>query len=225
MATDVMRVRLSSPTAPQAGPVLSQMTISIGAVTPVSVTVNYECLPGNQPHSYSNFLAIWQSTVIPWSVPPLKRQAIPSDGQSGSTTLTGLAVQEKPYIVGYGVGTELTSISTSVGVFVGGQGGSSTSTSLGLASIQPDTLVVHYQVLPGYLPKTSNNWIGLWVGQASPYYSGDPIATGSPDQDVSDGYIVLNGLTLTFGTTYTLVYFTGPAKTEASAILTFTTTS
>jgi len=223
MADDTMRVKLSSPLAPQAGPVLTPIILSIGAVTPATVSVNYQTLPGNQPNSYGNFVAIWQSTMIPWGVPPLKRQAIPTDGQSGSTTLTGLAVQEKPYIVGYGTGTDITTIAASAIIYVGGQSGPSVSVTIGLASIASDSLVVHYMTLPGYLPLTSKNWVGLWQGTASPYYSGAPMARGAPDQDVSEGYIALNGLSLPFGTTFTLVYFTGPDKTEAAAILTFTT--
>lgn len=225
MANQIMRVRLSMPAAPQAGPALAQTMVSIGAVTPATVTVNYSCLPGNQPHSYSNFVAIWQSTMIPWGAPPLKRQDIPGDGQSGSTTLTGLAVQEKPYIVGYGVGADIGAICAISVIYVGGQAGPSQSVILGLASIAPDSLVIHYQTLDGYRPLTTKNWVGLWQGMASPYYSGDPMARATPDQDVSDGYITMNGLTLPFGTTFTLVYFTGPAQTEAAALLTFTTTS
>lgn len=223
MADQIMRVRLSTPAAPQAGPVLTPTVVSVGGVTPATVSVNYQTLPGNQPSTYSNFVAIWQSTMIPWGAPPLKRQAIPTDGQSGSTTLTGLAVQEKPYIVGYGVGPDITAICASAVVYVGGQAGPSQSVTMGLASIAPDSLVVHYQTLDGYLPLTAKNWVGLWQGTASPYYSGKPMAQGAPDQDVSDGYIALNGLSLPFGTTFTLVYFTGPAQTAAAATLTFTT--
>jgi len=223
MADQIMRVKLSTPAAPQAGPVLTPTVVSVGAVTPATVSVNYETLPGNQPHTYSNFVAIWQATMIPWGAPPLKIQPIPTDGQSGSTTLTGLSVQEKPYIVGYGVGSEITAICASDVVYVGGQAGPSQSVTIGLASIAPDSLVIHYQTLAGYLPLTAKNWVGLWQGQASPYYSGAPMAKGSPDQDVSDGYIAMNGLSLSFGTTYTIVYFTGLNQTEAAAILTFTT--
>ena len=223
MADQIMRVRLSTPSMPQGGPALTQTVVSIGAVTPATVSVNYETLPGNQPHTYKNFVAIWQSTMIPWGAPPLKIQPIPTDGQSGSTTISGLSVQEKPYIVGYGVGADITTICASDVVYVGGQAAPTQSVTIGLASIAPDSLVIHYQTLPGYLPLSNKNWVGLWQGQASPYYSGAPMTAASPDQDVSEGYIAMNGLNLSFGTTYTLVYFTGPTQTEAAATLTFTT--
>jgi hypothetical protein len=223
MTDQVLRVQLSTPAAPQAGPALTQTVISIGAVTPYTVTVNYQTLPGNQPFTYKNFVAIWQSTIIPWGAPPLKQQPIPGDGQSGSTTLSGLAVQEKPYIVGYGVGSNITNICASSVIYVGGQAGPSQSVIIGLASIASNSLVVHYQTLDGYLPMTNKNWVGLWQGTASPYYSGAPMAKAAPTQDVSDGYIALNNLSLPFGTTFTLVYFAGPKQTAAAAILTFTT--
>lgn len=224
VAKSRMLVALNSPSAPQAGPTLTQMVISIGAVTASTITVIYQSLPGNQPSVYNNFVAIWQSTMIPWGQPPLRVQQVSGGGQSGSLVLYDLSVQAKPYIIGYGVGPEITSIAASDVIYVGGQAAPCDAVVIGLAAPpEPDSLVVHYQTLPGYLPLTAKNWIGIWQGQASPYYSGPPLYTAKPDQDVSEGYIAMNGLSLTIGTTYTLVYFTGAAQTEAAAILTFTT--
>lgn len=220
-----MGIRVNAANAPQAGPALSSVAITVGAITPATVSVAYEGLPGNQAGAYNNFVAIWQSTIIPWGDPPLAQKAISGGGQSGSVTLTGLSVQSKPYIIGYGVGKDTSTICVSAVVYVGGQAGPTTSVTIGLSSIASDSLVVHYTTLSGYLPKKSGNWIGLWQGQASPYYSGQPMQTAIPDEDVSEGYIAMDNLTLAFGTTYTLVYFTGPTVTEAAAILTFTTSS
>ncbi|HEY0131590.1 MAG TPA: hypothetical protein VGB57_09310 [Allosphingosinicella sp.] len=219
-----MLIALNSPSAPGTGPVLASVHLALDAVTPATVTVSYETLPGNQPKLYGNFLAIWQSTVIPWSAPPLKRQALAPGGQSGATTLSGLGIQRKPYIVGYGVGAEITSIAASLALHPDREA-VVLATTIEVPAITPDSLVIHYRTLPGYRPLTAGNWIGLWQGQASPFYSGDPIARAVPDHDFSEGYIAMDGLVLTFGTTYTLVYFAGAGKTEAAAILTFTTAS
>lgn len=221
-----MRIQLSSAAAPLAGPLLTQTTLSVTGYTSSTVSVKYETLPANQPRTYQNFVAIWQSTQIPWGQAPLQSEAIPQDGQSGSLVLSGLAVQTKSYIVGYGVGAAMTTIAASAVVYVGGQtapNASGACVALGLASVGTDSLVVHYQTLAGYRPLTYKNWLGLWQGEASPYSSGRPQAIGKPDQDVSEGDIALNGLSLPFDTTFTLAYFTGPDQTEAAALLTFST--
>ena len=217
-------IALNSPSVAGAAPVLDSVLLTLQAVTSATVTISYETLPGNQPGLYGNFLAIWQSTVIPWSAPPLKRQDLPSGGQSGATTLSGIAIQQKPYIVGYGVGADVTTIAASLSLHPD-QDPVVLATTIEIPALTPDSLVVHYRTLPGYRPLTAGNWVGLWQGQVSPFYAGDPIARAAPDDDSPEGYIAMNGLILTFATTYTLVYFAGPGTTEAAAILTFTTAS
>lgn len=192
---------------------------------PQAITVSYETLPGNTPKSNSNFLAIWESTIVPWPVPPLSTQKVVGDSQDGSVTFSNLSVQSKPYIIGYAVGPDITDICATATIFVGGQtsGANQFSTSIGLAGLTDDSIVLQYNCCPGYQPQPAKNWVGLWQGQASPYFSGEPLYQTPVTSTSSQGTVVMNGLTLSFGTQYTIVYFVGPNVTDAAAILTFTT--
>ncbi|MET3132785.1 hypothetical protein AAKU55_003065 [Oxalobacteraceae bacterium GrIS 1.11] len=202
---------------------LSQVSISVPYIGPNAVSVIYSTLPGNTPSSNSNFLAIWESTIVPWSVAPMATQNIVGDTQQGSVSFSNLSIQQKAYIIGYAVGPDVSDICATATVFVGGQVGNQFSTSIGIASLTDDSIVVQYSCCPGYQPQLSKNWVGLWQGPASPYYSGDPINRTPVTSSSSQGTVVMNGVTLSFATQYTLVYFLGSQVTDAAAILTFTT--
>jgi hypothetical protein len=204
---------------------VSLTSITVPYVGPNAVSVDYTTLPGNTPKSYSNFLAIWESTIVPWKVPPMATQKIIGDTQQGSVSFSNLSIQSKAYIIGYAVGPEITDICATATVFAGGQTGSNSefSTSIGIAHVDDDTIVVQYYCCLGYQPQPAKNWIGLWQGPASPFSSGPPIYQQPVTSSSATGTVVMNGVTLTFATQYTLVYFMGPDLTDAAAILTFTT--
>jgi hypothetical protein len=206
-------------------PVVSQVGILVQQVGANYVSVKYVTLPGNTPKTNANFLAIWESTIVPWPVTPLATQKINLDSQDGSVVFQNLQIQSKPYIVGYAVGPKITNICATATIFVGGQvnAADNFSTNIGLAVQTPDTLVVQYTCAAGYQPQAAGNWIGLWQGDASPYYSGPPLNRTSVTSNSSQSTVVMNGLSLTIQTQYTLAYFVGPDATNAAAILTFTT--
>ncbi|HEV7881027.1 hypothetical protein [Bradyrhizobium sp.] len=212
-------------TAPSGGPVLSQIGITVPYIGPDAVSVQYTTLPGNRPKTNSNFLAIWESTIVPWTVPPMAMQKIIGDTEQGSVSFSDLSIQNKAYIIGYAAGPDITDICATATVFVGGQPAQYFSTSIGIASVLSDTIVLSYSCCLGYQPQPSNNWVGLWKGAASPYYSGSPQYKTDVTSSSAQGTVVMNGLTLAFGTPYTLAYFMGPNVTDAAAILTFTTSS
>jgi len=199
--------------------------ISVPYVGQNAISVDYNTLPGNTPKSYSNFLAIWESTIVPWTVAPLATQPIIGDTQQGSVSFSNLSIQNKAYIIGYAVGPDITDICATATVFAGGQTGANSqfSTSIGIAHVDDDTIVVQYYCCLGYQPQPAKNWIGLWQGPASPFYSGAPLYKQSVTNSSATGTVVMNGVTLTFATQYTLVYFMGPNLSDAAAILTFTT--
>ncbi len=204
-------------------PVLSQVSISIPSITPATVMVSFTSLPGNTPKTNQNFVAIWESTIIPWPIKPLAVQQVPLDQEQGSVVMSGLSVQSKPYIIGYGVGPLITDICASAIVYVGGQPGGGFSSSIGIESLTADAIVVHYVLCSAYQPLASGNWIGIWQGSASPFFSGPPLVKALITGNSNEGYVAMNGLNLAFGTQYTLVYFVGPALTNAAAILNFST--
>src|SRR5260221_1351462 len=108
-------------------PALSQVSISIPSITPATVMVSFTSLPGNMPKTNQNFVAIWESTIIPWPIKPLAVQQVPLDQEQGSVVMSGLSFQSKPYIIGYGVGPLITDICASAIVYVCSQPGSGVS--------------------------------------------------------------------------------------------------
>ena len=77
-------------------------TLNISFVSADEIDVDFNTMPGNQPNTYGNFIAIWQnSNAIPWNTEPLKTFPIPSNTQSGSASFTGLNVTNNSYIVGF----------------------------------------------------------------------------------------------------------------------------
>jgi hypothetical protein len=218
-----MKPELLALTVPQ--PVVSQVSISVQKVGANYAAVNYATLPGSTPKTNANFLAIWESTIVPWPVTPLATQKIGGDTQDGSVVFQNLQIQSKPYIIGYAVGARITDICATATIFVGGQvnAANNFSTNIGLAVQTDDTLVVQYTCAAGYQPQAAGNWVGLWQGEASPYYSGTPLNRAPVTSNASQSTVVMNGLSLTIQTQYTLVYFVGPDTKNAAAILTFTT--
>lgn len=196
------------------------ITVSILSVTSETATVGYRSLPANRPKTYGNFLAIWQGRMIPWQAPPLARITIPQDTDSGSVVLSGFTLANLDYVVGYGTGPMVSTVAASApitpdagtGTTTGaGNGPASASVTMTLSSLTSETVAVRYATLPGYLPSSYGNWIGIWPGQMSPYNAFRPLACVDVASDANLGTVAINGLSLGAGETYTLVYFTGPA--------------
>lgn len=211
-------------------PQLSKVSVEIEAYTAGTVAVKFAGLPANQPQTYKNFIAIWDATVIPWTVAPLKRIDIPFNRQSGTYIIDGLTVTKGGYIVGYGVGPAVSTICASSVLNVGdAQQPPPSSIEIGVQYVGANSLAVTYQLLSGYLPRTSDNWVGLWRGSVSPYNSPKPLAAVAIPDDSTEGTVAFNNVEIGINSTYTLIYFMGDSahptnNTAAAAILTFNTT-
>lgn len=205
---------------------------------PYSMGGTYSTLPGNQPTTYQNYVAVWGTSVVPWSAAALAAPtAIPSNYQSANFTVSNLQLADTTYIIGYGVGPpgspDWPAICASAVVNQGGQAGVTDRVSLTINSIGSTSLAVNYHTLSGYQPGLAANWIGLWTGQVSPYFAGPPMATVMVTGP-NEGTVVMNqGVFITVSTTYTLIYFMGgplisstiKSNSLAAAILQFTTSS
>jgi hypothetical protein len=98
--------------------------------------------------------------------------------------------------------------------------------NIAIDQVTTNSLNVFYSTLPGYLPKTYQNWVGLWQGYASPYSISKDDALGTAQVDnknSSEGIVTINNVSISSMFTYTLVYFTGPAMTNAASLLYFQT--
>jgi hypothetical protein len=204
-------------------PNLLQCTISVNDVTGTTVAVSYAGLPANQPQRYQDFVALWEGTAIAWSVPPLRRQAIPDDAPSGTIVIDQVRITRASYTVAYGVGRAITDACASALIAAGGQAAAHQSVTISVNEIGTTSLSVHYATLSGYLPATYGNWLGLWEGEVSPYNAPRPLARTRIPNDVNEGDVGINGVEIAIGTTYTLIYLMGAEQTTAAALLTFTT--
>lgn len=205
-------------------PTLDIVSVSIKNYTGDSVFVAYQGLPGNQPKNYRNFVAIWESSQIAWSQPPMEPpEFIGNNSQSGSVVITGLTISKNAYTIGYGVGPDISNICASARLNAGGLLAAPMSVTIGINYVGSNSISVSYQTLAGYRPATYKNWVGLWKGYASPYNAPKPEGSAAISSDSTEGSVGINNVPIAINTTYTVAYFAGPSLTEAAAILTFNT--
>lgn len=209
-------------------PELRTTTLGIENYTGDTVTARYVGLPANQPHSYGNFVAIWEDSVIPWTVAPIASKPIPQDRPTGTVTLMGLTITRSTYIVGYGVGPGTPTICGSAVLSAGGLRMAPMSVQMNLTYVGTDSVIIRYETLNGYLPATNHNWIGLWRGYVSPYNAPALVGSVAIPDDVTTGSVAIDGVELAINSPYTLIYFMGGPcdpqhNTQAAATLAFET--
>lgn len=205
-------------------------SLTIEEYTADTVSLKYSGLSGNQPHSYGNFVAIWETTAIPWTVPPLAQQQIPQNAQMGTYVMSGgFTLTNNAYIVGYAVGDKITDICAVAYISAVELTAPPDHVYMSITKIGTNSLSVNYYTLLGYLPKTYKNWIAIWEGYASPYNAPKPLGRYWVNSDANQGTIEIKNIKLSLDKTYTLAYFMGADKglcwprtlTNAAAILNF----
>ncbi len=200
-------------------------TMSVKVVTGDAIVLQCETMPGNQPASYGNFIAIWQnSDQVPWNQEPLKRQYITKDTSEFSVNFDGLDLTENSYILGYSVGPLDSNICTTAAIPRNCSDPSKCklfSTSVSLSFVGTTSLFVKYETPAGYRPESNRNWVGIWRGTTVPYDS-DPLKKDYVKGDENIGSVGINNIDLKRGTTYTVGYFMGKKQTFLAASHTFT---
>jgi hypothetical protein len=186
-----------------------------------SVMALYRGLPGNQPRLYGNSVAIWEGTVVPFTVPPLKRMGIEIGAADGSVALGEIEITRDSYTVAYAVGPTSSDIAVASTFGAQGQTLSTRRVDLSIRVAGSTSVVVRYSTLPGYRPAKAGNWLGLWRGEVSPYDAPDPLARVDVTADVNEDELAINGIVLVNGSLYTLAYHLGAAPTTAAALVTF----
>jgi hypothetical protein len=203
---------------------LYHCTISIDSSTADTLEIVYNSLPANQPKTFKNFVAVWEATMIPWNEEPLKKIYIENDSERGSLSINGLIITNNGYIVGYGVGPDITTICCSAVLkpIESLQIVFPTNVSIEIIELTMNMLKIKYNTLPGYLPKKYGNWIGVWKGFASPYNEpDDPIASTQINSNSTEGNVILNNINLESDSNYSIIYFMGKEITTAGSILYF----
>jgi hypothetical protein len=206
---------------------LENVSIKVLHFTGETVTVGYESIPGNHPEKNGNRLWLWEGTVIDWTHPNLGINELVSNNDSkGSFTMT-VEIGRKNYIVGYSVTGEVIGICGSAPVKAGQLLLAPTSVTIGIESIDKETLVIRYATLRGYRPLSSGNWLGLWPGDVLPWDAPTPIEVRPPEGDANEGFATFRG-PLRSKWTYTVIYFMANKQqqtqnTSAAALLRFDT--
>ena len=203
-------------------PTLQQTEIT-GLVTGASsILVKYKTLPGNQPNSNGNVIAVWQDTQIPWGTPPLQKKTVTGNSPAGSDAFDNLSIQSKSYIVGYSTGSNLSTICSTLTFTPGDPVGTPFLTSVKAKELDSDTLIVSYDTPVGNDPKANQDWIGLWEGKTFTWDGKNRLTKVNVDKNTATGSMVVL-YSLKVDTYYTLVYASGAAETNIAATFTFQT--
>lgn len=191
-------------------------SLAINVAVADLINLSYKGMPGNQPNTYGNYVAIWQnSDSIPWNTDPLQTQQVVSNTPDGDMVFSGLNLTVNSYIVGYGVGPQLSGTGVQkqgnicATAFVPPIGGGPSTVfvpSLQVLYIGANSISVGYSLPSGILPQTNGAWIGLWrAEQAS--YNNPPMAANNIQVNAADGSAFINGITIGRGLTYTVGLF------------------
>ncbi|SFD59869.1 hypothetical protein SAMN05518672_102554 [Chitinophaga sp. CF118] len=193
-------------------------TINISNVSAEAIDVDYDTMPGNQPNTYGNFLAIWQNyDTIPWNTEPLKTFPVPTNTPSGSASFTGLNVNNNSYIIGYAVGSILNGSVQKYGnicatAFIpaassNGDQGTIFTPSISNFNIGSTSVSFQFELPDGITPQTNGAWAAIWKGGNPSYFSTTPLSAIPISPDSSSGRAAFNNVTIGRGITYTVAIF------------------
>ena len=204
-------------------------TLNIGRVAADAIDVNYATMPGNQPNTYGNFLAIWQnSNSIPWNTEPLKTFPVPTNTPNGSATFTGLSINNNSYIIGYAVSPTLATTGAiqkygnicSTAFVPAASTGNGTIFTPGISGIQVGSTSVSFMfTLPdGIMPTTNGAWAALWRGDNPSFYNVALTRIIPLSPDYPFGTAAFNNVDIGRGLTYTIgIFMSGYMATGGSS--------
>lgn len=182
----------------------------IGVPTAQGVIVNYVTDTANQPKANANHIYVWQTTAntVPWNKSPDGDTPVQSDS-STSTQMVTFDFEDKGYIIGYAPAPAPLAVCATIFIPQGKQDDPSAwqydTVTAGVVAVATNIIQVKYHTLDQYAPATNKNWAALFLGGHANYNGSilkkAPIPTDSPD-----GYLVVQGVKLLIGTTYTIGY-------------------
>ena len=193
--------------------------IRVVAVTSDTVILTYRSLPGNQPNTYGNFVAVWDDSVIPYSKPPLQKITIPGNDPDGSLAVTDLMPQESQYIFGYAVGPQVGDICAYTHI-APDEPPTDFSSMLMILAVSAESIVVRYSLPPGCDPAQNGAAVALWRDSIGSY-TRPPLAQQRITSHASTGTAMFAGLQILYGTTYTVGLLTSNSPTALAAWVTF----
>ena len=201
-----------------------QTSINGHMVTGKIITITYKTMSGNNPLKNQNWVGIWQGSQILYDTPPLRKAYILGTTSSGDFAFDSLSIQKNEYIVGYGNGSNNSTVSATLYFKADAEffePGLSFSTKLEVLERGDHYLVVKFSTPLGNIPIKNKNWIGVWNGRTFLNDRSNLLKKQTVNSTVSEDVIAINNLHLIRGTWYTITYSTGPAYTEIVASYTF----
>ncbi len=212
------------PRVRQDSSVQRQTEITGHMVTGKIITICYSTMPGNNPLKNKNWVGIWQGSQILYDTPPLRKAYIPDTESNGDFAIDSLSIQKKEYIVGFGNGTNTSSISATLYFKADNKlfdPGLPFFTKLEVLESGNNYLVVKFSTPLGNIPADYKNWIGVWNGQTFLHDGSNLIKRQNVNSTISEDTIAINNLTLIRGVWYTITYGIGPELTEIVASYSF----
>lgn len=182
----------------------------IGVPTGQGVIVNYVTDTANQPKVNANHIYVWETTAntVPWNKSPDGDTPIQSDS-STSTQMVTFDFEDKGYIIGYATAPTPLAVCATIFIPEGKQTDPTAwqydTVTANVVAVATNVVQVKYHTLDQYLPATNKNWAALFLGGHA-NYSGSFIKKASIPTDSRDGYLVIQGVKLLIGTTYTVGY-------------------
>ena len=197
--------------------------LSGSILDPTHVGVVYNTVPGNQPATNGNLVAIWQNAGIPYGQVPLQKQNISVNSPTGDQVFD-FPIQRLPYVVGYGTSDTGTAWAGTL-QFTPGQGveGVPFVTQIDVQAVGNDSLLAVFNTPLGNNPGANGNWIGLWKGPQPTFDGTNRIKKVNVTVTTAQGSTQMSGLTLLMNTVYSLAYAVGPKDSDLAAWVTFTT--
>ncbi len=234
---------------PVSGGSLNQVSLVVTTFENV-ITVDYTCLPGNQPCTYGNWLGIWEGSQVSWNVRPVNYVEINNDSPIDSLPVYQRRAPNMSYVIGYGTGgkrehsggrgdeaqegveksrpdhrphVHFQTVCATIQVDASGAGSDLQATSVAVLSFSNNTLLINYQTPVGNVPRDNHNWIGIWPGSSVSYDGSNVLRRDEVKSVYNQGEIVVENFPITVGTTYTVAYGTGKAWSDIAATFTFNT--
>ncbi|HEV7475388.1 MAG TPA: hypothetical protein VGN90_15150 [Pyrinomonadaceae bacterium] len=195
-------------------------SVRVAAIRGDSVVLTYSSLPGNDPGSYGNFVAVWEDAVIPYSKPPLQKISIQGNARRGSVAVGNLKPETSEYIFGYAVGPQVADV-CSYAYIDPNDPSREFSAALIILVVTPDTVALRYSFPSGFDPAQNGASVALWRG-ATGSYRQPPIAQKAITANASTGDVAMSNVQILFGETYTAALLASRSRTSLAAWVTFT---
>ena len=193
-------------------------------VTSNIITIKYHTMPGNDPLKNQNWVGIWQGSQVLYDTPPLRKTLITGTTSSGDLAFDSLSLQKKDYIIGYGSGEGNSKVSATLyfrANVLPFEPGLSFATNLNVLDYGNNFLVISFQTPLGNVPRSNQNWVGIWKGRSISSNGTNLIKKRKIYSVINNDTIAINNLNLTRNTWYTITYALGSMFTDIVATYTF----